>query len=106
MEGLTLLAGREVARAAFPEDREALLLVAEGVGVLEPEARGLGVLADVLEHAGGLLELAGLFQGQRSAQLSALTWPAWPLLAIDVVGFARASWPAQDISLYTPNNAC
>ncbi len=69
VQGSALVAGGGVSGASLPEHREALLLVAEGVGVLEAQARSLGVLADVLEHTCGLLELAGVLESERRPQL-------------------------------------
>jgi hypothetical protein len=92
VEGLALLGAGRVSGAALAEHGEALAFVAERVGVLEAQARGLGVLADVLEHARGLLELAGLLEGQGRAQLGPALGPALAGGLIDVLAelFARS----------------
>ncbi len=71
MQGLTLIAVGGVASTALAQHREPLLLVAQGLGVLEPEAGGLSMLADVLEQTGGLLQLAGLLERERGPESAA-----------------------------------
>ena len=96
MQGLALVAAGRVASTALAQDREPLLLVAQGLGVLEPEARGLGVLADVLEQARGLLQLAGLLERERGPKLRALVRAARRVrITAIVIAARRAGHPSE-----------
>ena len=69
MQRAALGGGAGVAGTSLAQDIEALAFVAHRAGVLHPQQRGLSVLAGVLEHPGGLLQLPCFFQRHRRPNL-------------------------------------
>lgn len=71
MESAALFGVRGVSGGAFSKNRETLLLIPEGVRVLQTQTRGLRVLARILEQPGSLLQITCLLQSERCSKRSA-----------------------------------